>query len=254
MEKKIKNLLITGSEGLIGKLLSRRLTGYNIAKLDQIFSNSPRYVRSNLQSVAELNDKLAEFFPFDCILHLAAECNSRAAWETVLVNNIIATRTVFEFACENNVTKVIFASSNHVTGLYEGNPPSLHLKPANTKIISHEMPICPDGYYGVSKAFGEALGRYFSETFNIKTICLRIGSVLEDDNPSKNNRYRSTWLSHNDLLSLFEASINSSVKYGIYYGVSNNAKRFWDLKNAENELNYYPKDNAEVFFRSARDR
>jgi nucleoside-diphosphate-sugar epimerase len=178
MEKKIKNLLITGSEGLIGKLLSSKITGYNIAKLDQIFANYSRYVRSNLQSVAELNEKLAEFLPIDCILHLAAECNSRAAWETVLINNIIATRTLFEFARENNVTKVIFASSNHVTGLYEGNPPSLHLGIEDTKIISPKMPICPDGYYGVSKAFGEAIGRYFSETFNIKTICLRIGSVL----------------------------------------------------------------------------
>jgi nucleoside-diphosphate-sugar epimerase len=250
MEKKIKNLLITGSEGLIGKLLSSKITGYNIAKLDQIFANYSRYVRSNLQSVAELNEKLAEFLPIDCILHLAAECNSRAAWETVLINNIIATRTLFEFARENNVTKVIFASSNHVTGLYEGNPPSLHLGIEDTKIISHKMPICPDGYYGVSKAFGEAIGRYFSETFNIKTICLRIGSVLKDDNPSINKRYRSTWLSHNDLMSLFEAAINSNVDFGIYYGVSNNTRRFWDLKNAENELNYYPKDNAEHYFKS----
>ena len=112
------------------------------------------------------------------------------------------------------------------------------------------MPIRPDGYYGVSKAFGETLGKYFSEMFNIKTICLRIGSVLEDDNPSKNNRYRSTWLSHNDMILLFEAAINSSVEFGLYYGVSNNTKRFWALKNAENELNYYPKDNAGDYFRS----
>ncbi len=254
MEKKIKNLLITGSEGLIGKLLSCRLSGYNIVKLDQIFSNSSRYVRSDLQSVQELNDKLAEYLPIDCILHLAADCNSRATWESVLVNNIVATRTVFEFARTNHVTKVILASSNHVTGLYEGNPPSLHLEPTNKTIISHEMPISPDGYYGVSKAFGEALGKFFSETFNIKTICLRIGSVLEDNNPGKKDRYRSTWLSHNDLLLLFEAAINSSVAYGIYYGVSNNTKKFWDLKNAENELHYYPKDNAEVYFMSASDR
>lgn len=248
MNGKVKNILITGSEGLIGKLLFSRLSGYTITRLDQIQSSSARYVRSNLQSVTELNDKLADFLPLDCIVHLAAICNSRSPWDTVLVNNIIATRTIFEFARENNVPKVIFASSNHVTGLYEGTPPSLHLQPAGTKMISHEMPICPDGYYGVSKAFGEALGKYFSKRFNIKTICLRIGSVREHDNPGNNKRYRSTWLSHNDLVLLFEAALNCDVEYGIYYGVSNNKRRFWDLKNAESELNFFPRDNAEDYF------
>ena len=250
MNDKLKSILITGSEGLIGRLLSSKLSRCTITSLDQVHSNSARYVRSNLQSVSELNDKLTEFLPFDCVVHLAAECNSRAPWNTVLVNNIIATRTIFEFARENKVPQIIFASSNHVTGLYEGIPPSLHLKPRGTENITSEMPICPDGYYGVSKAFGEALGKYFSDRFNIRTTCLRIGSVLQDDNPSINKRYRSTWLSHDDLVMLFEAALNSNVKYGIYYGVSNNKMRFWDLKNAEEELNFFPQDNADDFFNS----
>lgn len=246
-------ILITGSEGLIGNLLSSRLSEYHIVKLDQVFAQSANYVRSNLQSVAELKDKLAEHLPIDCICHLAGHCDPKASWNSILVNNIIATRTIFEFARECGVAKVIFASSNHVTGLYEGNPPSLHLQPDKKTVVSENLPIAPDSYYGVSKVFGEALGKYFSEIFNIKTICLRIGSVLKDDNPRRNPRHRATWLSHNDLVLLFKGAMRSKSNFGIYYGVSNNSKRFWDLTNAQNELDYYPRDNAEDFFKSATD-
>ena len=247
----MQNILITGSEGLIGNLLSDSLNMYNIVKLDQISSNSSSYIRTNLQSIEELNDKLVEYHPFDCIVHLAGHCDPNASWDSVLINNIIATRTIFEFAKEKNVGKVIFASSNHVTGLYEGNPRSLHLQQDFKELISCIMPIRPDGYYGVSKAFGEALGRYFSDNYEIKTICLRLGSVLKNDNPANNPRHRSTWLSHSDLILLFKAALRSPVDYGIYYGVSNNSKRFWDLTNAQKELGFNPKDNAEVFFKSA---
>lgn len=249
----MQNILITGSEGLIGNLLSSRLSEYNIVKLDQIFSKSANYVRSNLQSIGELKDKIAEYLAIDCIWHLAGHCDPKASWNSILVNNIIATRTIFEFARECGVSKVISASSNHVTGLFEGNPPSLHLQPDKKTIVSEKLPIGPDSYYGVSKAFGEALGKYFSETFKIKTICLRLGSVLKGDNPSNNPRHRSTWLSHNDLLILVEGAMKSNVDYGIYYGVSNNSRRFWDLTNTQNELKYYPKDNAEIFYRPASD-
>lgn len=242
-------ILVTGSEGVIGRLLSSRLINYNIIKVDKIVSDESKYVQSDLQSLEELNIKLKKYLPIDCILHLAADARVHATWDSVIANNIIATRTIFEFARENHVPKIIYASSNHVTGLYEGCPPSLHLKDTIKNIITTEMPLRPDGYYGVSKVFGEALGRYFSECFNIKTICLRIGTVLEDDNPKVDIRFRSTWLSHNDLVSLIKASINSNVRYGIYYGVSNNKRRFWDITNAETDLNYFPKDNAEEFYR-----
>ncbi len=71
-----------------------------------------------------------------------------------------------------------------------------------------------------------------------------MGSVLEDDDPSKEERLLSTWLSHRDLIQLFQKSIVANVEYGIYYGVSNNAKRFWDLSNAKKDLGYMPVDDA----------
>ena len=76
------------------------------------------------------------------------------------------------------------------------------------------------------------------------SICLRIGSVTKDDDPRIDPRFKSTWLSHRDLVQLVRKSLTADVKFGIYYGVSNNAKRFWDISNAEAELGYHPEDDA----------
>jgi hypothetical protein len=71
------------------------------------------------------------------------------------------------------------------------------------------------------------------------------GTVLADDDPRKNIRFLTTWLSHNDLVQLVKKSICSgNVKFGIYYGVSNNKGRFWDISNAEQELEFHPQDDA----------
>lgn len=199
----------------------------------------------DLTDLDELRTKLMDHLPIDYILHLAADSNVSAPWESVLRNNIIATRNVFEFSRESKVGKVIFASSNHVTGLCEGSPPSLHLRDRIEGFISPTMPVRPDSYYGVSKVFGEAIGRYFSDVYDISIICLRIGTVLTNDDPRINPRFRATWLSHNDLVQLIELSLQSKVKFGIYYGVSNNSRNFWDVSNAKEELGYEPKDNAE---------
>ena len=55
---------------------------------------------------------------------------------------------------------------------------------------------------------------------------------------------QSTWLSHRDLLQLVKCSLTADVEFGIYYGVSDNRKRFWDISNAERELGYRPQDDA----------
>jgi nucleoside-diphosphate-sugar epimerase len=130
-----------------------------------------------------------------------------------------------------------------VTGAYEGLPPGLHLR-QNPEKITVDDPIRPDGFYGVSKAAGEAIARMYFEVYGIESICLRIGSVIREDDPGINPRFGSTWLSHRDLIQLVRKSLSTEASFGIYYGVSNNAKRFWDISNAEAELGYHPEDDA----------
>jgi nucleoside-diphosphate-sugar epimerase len=141
---------------------------------------------------------------------------------------------------------VVFASSNHVTGAYEGFPPRLHTQPHPTRITPQD-PIRPDGNYGVSKAAGEAIARMYYELYGIESVCLRIGTVLRDDNPGRDPRHESTWLSHRDLVQLVRKSLLAKIKFAIYYGVSNNRKRFWDISNAEQEIGYHPESDASSY-------
>jgi hypothetical protein len=101
--------------------------------------------------------------------------------------------------------------------------------------------------YGTSKVFGEAVARQYYELYGIQSVCLRIGSFLADDNPKRNERVSRTWMSHRDLIQLVKKSILSEVGFGIYYGVSNNKGRLWDISNAVEEIGYHPEDDASVF-------
>jgi hypothetical protein len=83
--------------------------------------------------------------------------------------------------------------------------------------------------------------------YGVESICLRIGSVLADDDPTHDPRYAKTWLSHRDLVQLVKKSIYSKVPFGIYYGVSDNKGRFWDISNATEEIGFRPEDDASLF-------
>jgi hypothetical protein len=140
---------------------------------------------------------------------------------------------------------VIYASSNHVTGAYHGFEPNLYkYTQPGPPMISPEDPIRPDSDYGLSKAFGEAVARYYVDRWEIKAICLRIGAVLKDDNPTSQSQNRRIWLSHRDLLQLVEKSLAADVTFGIYYGISNNKDAFWDISNARADLGYEPVDDG----------
>ncbi len=243
-----KRLLITGSEGLIGRLLVEALQDYDIVRLDRLKKKARNYVCADISEYEALERQLAPWGRVDCVVHLAADSSVDAGWESVLRHNIMGTHNIFDFARKRGA-KVVFASSNHVTGKYENDPPSPPWKNDSPAVISADMTARPDSYYAVSKLLGEVLGRYFSEAYGISVICLRIGSVLENDNPETDDRFRSTWLSHGDLAQLVRLSLQADIPFGIYYGVSNNTRRFWDISDAERDLGYRPKDNAEERFR-----
>lgn len=238
----VKKVIITGSEGLIGKLLMNNLNEYKLYGIDKIDIVKEGYYKADISDYDALKKIFDEIDGLDVIIHLAADKRLNAPWQSILKNNIIATRNIYEMARIFKIPKVIFASSNHVTGgyekiegIYEGKIkiiPSLHIR--------------PDSYYATSKAFGEAIARQFYEVYGISSICLRIGSVIEDDDPTKNERLAATWLSHRDLIQLFKKSIEADVKFGIYYGVSNNDKSFWSISNAKKDLGYEPVDNASM--------
>jgi nucleoside-diphosphate-sugar epimerase len=242
----LPKLLITGSSGLIGRILWRGLADrFDLYGVDICLNEQASNIfRADISNSAQVNAVFKRIPGLTYIVHLAGDPRVDADWQSVFVNNIAGTRNVFEMAKEYGVKRLVFASSNHVTGAYEGFPPSLHTQ-SNPSLITSQHPIRPDGYYGVSKAAGEAIARMYYELHGLESICLRIGAVLKEDDPTRDARYQSVWLSHRDLVQLVTKSLlTESVKFAIYYGVSNNQKKFWDISDAMAEIGYQPEDDA----------
>lgn len=142
-----------------------------------------------------------------------------------------------------------------MTGLYEKDEPYRsivtgryeNLNPAYIPQIDHKTPVRPDGYYGASKVFGEVLGRYYSDKYGIQVFCIRLGSVSRNDRPFDVRQYATLFMQA-DLVRLVEKCLeNETVKFGVFYGVSNNTWNFWDTSHIKDCLGWEPKENAEKF-------
>ncbi|HEC77251.1 MAG TPA: NAD(P)-dependent oxidoreductase [Thermoplasmatales archaeon] len=147
----MKRLLITGSKGLIGSILMKRLKdefeliGIDIKEID----DGKRHFKVDISDFKQLCNVFEKIDRIDYIIHLAADARVNADWQSILKNNIIGTKNIYECARIYKVKKVIFASSNHVTGGYEGIPPRLH-KLKNPPLIKVTDPIRPDSDYATS--------------------------------------------------------------------------------------------------------
>ena len=249
-----RTVLITGAAGLIGGVLSSAFEGrYVLRSLDR------RPAQGSDSVVADTTDPEAitpAFRGVDTVVDLAAASEMYTPWGPVYANNIPSTYNVLEASKQAGVRRVVFASSNHVTGLYENDPPYSDvvagrydgLDPETLSRITVDMPIRPDGPYGIAKAFGEASGRYFSECFGLSVICLRIGSVVRENRPL-NIRHFATLLTHRDLAELVSRCIEApeSMRFGVFYGVSKNRWRIHDIENACKEIGYSPQDDTETW-------
>ncbi len=254
----VKNVLVTGSSGLIGAMLVRSLAAkYHFSGLDRVKGPSapaiPTLVADASKDVATI---LPAFKGIDAVVHLAADVRQNAPWDSVLPNNLVLTHNVWEACRIAGVKRVVFSSSNHAVGMFETDDPIRRvvkgdyagLEPGNIRRVDHFAPIRPDGDYGISKAYGEATGRYYFEQFGIEAACLRIGSVVPHDNPTKSVRHFATWCSHRDLAQLVDRCLSvPKLGFDIFYGVSNNKWRFWDTSHAEEIVGYMPQDDAEFY-------
>ena len=249
----MKRVLITGISGLIGGVLKEELTkNYEIFGLDRIPSEDSNLTAADISDYQSI---LPAFKDIDTVIHLAANLNVEASWEEVLPSNIIGTYNVFHAARQASVKHIIFASTNRVTHGYEKDEPYSSivagkyegLKPGEFPMISENLPVRPDSFYAVSKLFGENLGRFYYEKYDIPVTCLRIGSVNKSNKPELIRDF-ATFCSHRDLAQLVEKCVEAdNLTFDIFYGVSQNTWRFWSYENAQSKLGYSPEANAESY-------
>ena len=240
-------ILITGATGLIGKVLRTHLgeTGrYTISGIDARTLDDDALASFTLADCFDYDAMAKAFEGQEAVVHLAANAPVQTPWPDVLRNNIASTHNVYEAARQHGVKRVVFASSNHAVGNFELDDSLIDDDPSNIPQVDHHVPIRPDSDYGVSKVFGEATGRYYNEHFGLEVACLRIGSVVPQNRPT-NIRAYATWLSHRDLAHLVDRCLTADISFEIFYGVSNNRWRFWDIEHARERIGYDPQDRAE---------
>ena len=232
---RFSRLLLTGAAGALGREMRPRLKAYcDTLRVSDVAEMEPAGAGEEVMQVA-LEDRpavLELLRGVDAVVHFGGVSVERS-FDLILAANIAGLYNVYEGCRRHGVKRVVFASSNHVTGFYRQD-----------EVIDARVPARPDTLYGVSKAFGEDLSRYYFERHGIETVCLRIGSSLPRP---KDRRMLSTYLSYDDLERLVLASLGAPVVgHTICYGMSANRSVWWDNKYAAH-LGYAPQDSSEPF-------
>lgn len=217
-------VLLTGSQGRIGTALQERLPalGWSLRTFDR---SAGADVVGELADAEALDAALAGV---EAVIHLAGQ-PTEAPWPVVREANIEGCYQLFEAARRAGAHRVVFASSNHAAGF----------TPRGAGQLPPDTPVRPDTLYGVSKAFGEALGRYYVDRYGFSVACLRIGTCAATPPDA---RSLATWLSFDDCAQLVDRCLRApSLGYTVIWGVSANTDRWWSL---DNPVGYVPTANA----------
>ncbi len=237
MTERAPLVLITGAAGRIGSTLRSALSQYRLRLTDRDLSDcepkpNEEILEADLADFAAMRQAVEGC---DAVVHLGGNPAVPATWWDLKGPNVDGVYNVFEASRQAGVRRLVFASTNHVTGMLDerGEWP-----------VGAQGPVAPDSLYGVTKAFGEAMGRYYAENSALSVICLRIGWFTGEHQLLDNEGWLRMWLSIPDLGRLINASLTADVRFGIYYGVSANTPMRYDMEKARTELGYEPQDDS----------
>lgn len=230
----IKRLLITGAAGGLGKVLRTGLVGTaGIIRLSSRrdpgeLASHEEHVKADLADAAAVERMLEGV---DAVVHMGGQ-STEANWDVIIASNIVGMVNLYEAARKAGTKRIIFASSNHVIGMYPRD-----------RRLDHTTPPRPDSRYGLSKAFGEDLACFYAYKYGISSLCIRIGSSFPEP---KSRRMLSTWQSYRDIIEQIKVGLTADYLFEIVYGVSANTRGWWDNSNAE-RLGFRPQDDSERF-------
>lgn len=237
---KRRTVLVTGAAGKIGSYFAEhargkyklRLMVRDLAKAEHL-APFGELVEATL---ADLDALKAACRGVDTVLHLAASGDSSATWSQLLEPNIIGAYHAFVAAKAAGCRRLIFASSIHAVSGY----------PADVQVKSSD-PVNPGDLYGVSKCFGEALGRYMAEQEGLSVIALRIGAFQPRAAAQSEHGIpmMDAFVSRRDLHGLIERCIDDEhLRFAIFNGLSENRFKRLDISDARELVGYEPQDDA----------
>lgn len=231
-----KPVLLTGASGALGRMLAMSLGGLgwklvmtDIRPFPDPIPDGARFVQADLQDGVTML-RLAE--GCGAIIHMGGVSVERP-FEEVIGPNIRGLYHIYE-AARREKARVIFASSNHSIGFHE-----------RAESIGADTQFLPDGYYGLSKAYGELMGRMYWFKHGVESVNIRIGSATREP---VNARMLATWMSYPDLSRLIERCVlTPKVGCAVVWGASKNARMTWWRDDARGALGWAPQDSADSY-------
>jgi uronate dehydrogenase len=233
------HILITGAAGDVGGRLRKLLKGvYPRIRLSDIrkpanLAADEDFIAADLADYSQVETITAGI---DGIIHLGGH-SIEGSWDAIHKANIVGCYNLFEAARRKGVARIVFASSNHAVGFYP-----------RARRIGIDHHVRPDSRYGVSKAFGEALGALYAFKHGLRVTCIRIGNF--GDAPVDRRRL-SIWIKPEDLVQLIRIGLeHPDIRHEVFFGASDNVRGWWD--NAEAfRYGYRPQGRSEEFRDSA---
>jgi len=235
-----RRVLVTGAAGKIGSYFAEHShRKYDLRLMVRESDDRATVERFGEAVVGDITDldRMKELCAgIDTVLHLAANPSPDTAWDDALNVNIAGTYNTFVAAKAANCRRFIYASSIHAVSGY----------PADVQVKTSE-PVNPGDLYGVTKCFGEALGRYMAEKEGLSTIALRIGAFqpIEAAESEGGLGMIDAFVSQRDLNQLIERCIDvENLKFAILHGLSDNRFKRLDISDAKELVGYAPQDDA----------
>jgi len=230
----MKTILMTGAAGRIGSFLRPELRGKYRLRLSDIVPIADLQQGETFlpADIANMDDALRITEGVDAVVHFGGQSGEHD-WEHILNANIVGFYNTIEAARRNGVKRFLVATSNHAVGFYRCD-----------QTIDHTVYPRPDSRYGVSKVFNEALASLYADRYGMEIFCMRIGNV---NHAPIDRRRLAIWISGRDMAQLVTIGIDHpDVRFEIVYGISDNARAWFDNRNAH-RLGYRPQDRSEPY-------
>lgn len=251
-----KRILITGAAGRIALMVREALEpDHDVFGVD--IRPSEAHPQDAVADMTNLDAIRPLFRERDVVIDFANNPAGNLSWEDAYHNNIHATFNSMRAAQEAGVTRYVYTSSNRITEEYQQDYPYSAIckgeyegiDVATFPRITASMPVRPNGPYGIGKAAAEAAGRYFVDKHGMSVICLRLGTMGREGEGPRDQRQFATMLTPRDLKHLYQCAVSApdDLRFGVFYGVSNNKWNFWDIEDARQRIGYTPQDNMETW-------
>ncbi len=235
MDRADRKVLLTGASGALGRQIARSLGAEGITLVLTDIAPFPDPLPPHASFTrADLNDGVA-------VLRLAEGCGTilhfggvsiDRPFEEVLGPNIRGLYHIYE-AARRERARVVFASSNHAIGFHE-----------RSEALDSDCALQPDSFYGLSKAYGELMGRLYWDKHGVESVMVRIGSSFPEPQDA---RMLATWFAYADLVSLMLRCVAAErVDYAVIWGASANSRSFW-RQDDRSRLGWTPSETADVF-------